>query len=112
MTHNLAASGIARIRTSRSESFDAFDALPAVVRERLRLSSLAISPVTLWQHFQVGINQGRSEAEMIRVMFATIEANERYAAQNLERARATWTLGKDIAEAMKAAHQKRMEARR
>lgn len=97
-----------RVAVNGAETFIAFDAMPPRCRKRLADSTLPLDPITLADFYRrivaAGYETEFAEAHVIKAITDT----EKDFADKLARERETWTLGEDMAAAMKAAHSRRM----
>ena len=93
--------GLQRTLNTRDEVYRAWDALPEPCRRRLMDATLPIDPVAVLNYYAQQREHGRSDALAQRHIIETIERTEKTAADKLETERATWNLGKAMAEAVK-----------
>lgn len=92
----------------REVVYRAWDALPLSCRRRLAEATMPLCPVAVLDFVRRKRALGLPEAAVEGAVLANIELTEKHAADALERERATWTLGQDMAASMKAAHQRRL----
>ena len=105
---NTPKSGLATRMTEVGQTYEALDQLPVAVRRRLADASLPIDPISLLAYYRKGIDGGYDPAFVEAVVIDAIVNTEKMAADNLDRERATWTIGEDMARAMKSAHTRRL----
>src|SRR5690242_20560996 len=98
---NTPKTGLYTQQTDVGETYTALDQLPARIRRRLADATLPIDPISLLAYYRKGIDGGYDPEFVEAKVIEAIENTEILARENLDRERATWTLGEDMAASMK-----------